>query len=59
MSAELHTRLNQLAANIKDAEKAYENAYHEWVMAGNGLRRLEREHRKIWLELFERVPGRS
>jgi hypothetical protein len=51
---DLHTKLNQLAANIKDAEKAYENAYHEWVMAGNSLRRLERQHRKIWLDLFER-----
>lgn len=48
-----HAKLDGLAAQIKDTEKTCENDYYAWTTACERLRRLKREHRDIWLSLFD------
>jgi hypothetical protein len=56
-NADKHVKLNQLAASIKDSEVSCRNAYSEWCRAAEHLRNLEREHREIWLSLFDDIAA--
>lgn len=58
--AAVHAKLDDLAAQIKDAGISCENSYYTWTAACERLRQLEREHRKTWLSLLDDIaPPRS